>query len=115
MLTEEIVQNSVLTGGVCLGGLIFELADEWWKDGEGDHTQQDVGGVAPGAGPYPDSVFNEEWWGLVKIDRTPRKAFNAFRDVAMPIVPGAPASAPAADLPHDLPVLCKTVEEGSLC
>jgi len=63
--------------------------------------------VPPGAGPYPDSVFNEEWWGLVKIDRTPRKAFAAFRDVA---VPGPQTPAELQSLPD-----CKTAEEGSLC
>mmetsp|Transcript_31994 Transcript_31994/g.68135 ORF Transcript_31994/g.68135 Transcript_31994/m.68135 type:complete len:440 (+) Transcript_31994:72-1391(+) len=113
MLTQEIVDHSALSGGVCLGGLVFELADEWWKDGRGHHDRHDAGGIAPGGGPYPDATFNEEWWGLVKIDRTPRKAFAAFRDVAMPFVA---ESLPAPGAPQGEPIVeCQTAEEGSVC
>jgi len=83
-LTEEIVQHSSITGGVCMGGFVFELADEWWKDGDGDVFKHDTGGDAPGGGPYPDATFNEEWWGLVDIDRNPRAAFRALADVGIP-------------------------------
>jgi len=84
-LTEEIVARSSLgSNGVCLGGFIFEFNDEWHKDGSGSPSVQDKGGVAPGGGPYPDSTFNEEWWGLVKIDRSPRLAFQAYADIDNP-------------------------------
>jgi hypothetical protein len=64
--------------GPCLGGAVFEFADEWWKDGAGRTDQQDIGGVAPGGGPFPDATFNEEWWGIVDINRTPRLVFTSL-------------------------------------
>jgi len=86
-LTREVIKNSAANGGICTGGLIFELADEWWKDGTGSPSRHNKGGVAPGGGPFPDNTFNEEYWGLVSIDGTPRKAYRAYADLR---APGAP-------------------------
>ncbi|CAK0881499.1 unnamed protein product [Prorocentrum cordatum] len=84
-LTNEIVEaSSVDKDGVCIGGVIFELADEWWKDGTGKPGEHDIGGVSPGGGPYPDRTFNEEWWGLLHHDGTARKAFKAYASIKVP-------------------------------
>jgi len=84
VLTEDIVRRSSVHGGEMLGGFLFEFSDEWWKDGHGSKSIHDVGGIAPGGGPYPDKTFNEEWWGIVDVDRKPREAYQAFKDVALP-------------------------------
>lgn len=84
-LTTEIVEHSSVTGGNCAGGFIFEFADEWWKAKKGDMWSHDAGGICPGGGPPPDKCFNEEWWGLVDVDRKERRpAFKAFADTPVP-------------------------------
>ncbi|WP_218109944.1 glycoside hydrolase family 2 TIM barrel-domain containing protein [Oligoflexus tunisiensis] len=86
-LTQEIEQHlsSRSADNVSIGGAVFEWNDEWWKDKQGSADRQDPGGSAPGSGPYPDNVFNEEWWGLVTIDRKPRPVYQELKKLWKPI------------------------------
>jgi hypothetical protein len=62
-------------GDVALGGTAFVFNDEWWK--VAPHDQHDAGGFAF-AGAHPDDFANEEYFGLLDIDRVPRQAYFTF-------------------------------------
>jgi hypothetical protein len=76
--TQEIRnQLSARNGGfACLGGTPFEWSDEWWKFGS--PQAQDAGGFA-NPGVAGDLYANEDWWGIVDIDRKPRQAYTALQ------------------------------------
>jgi hypothetical protein len=57
---------------VSLGGAIFEWDDEWWK--VPPPSSQDTGGFASGG--HPDNFANEEYFGIVDIDRHARLAYQ---------------------------------------
>ena len=85
-LTKQIIaEYASQDRGSVLGGAVFEFSDEWWKDGSGSPTAHDISGIAPGGGPYPDEEFNEEWWGIVDIDRKPRPAYHALKALYSPL------------------------------
>ncbi|APR79323.1 Hypothetical protein A7982_04670 [Minicystis rosea] len=73
-LTLEIRKNlsAADAGNVCVGGCPYEWNDEWWKSGAPD--KHDTAGFTNG-GVYADGFANEEWWGIVTGNRTPRAAY----------------------------------------
>lgn len=61
------------------GMTLFSFTDGWWK--AGNPEIQDIGGWAPNSSGVPyDGSPNEEFWGIVNIDRTKKEVFTAVRD-----------------------------------
>jgi hypothetical protein len=75
-ILKKIMQNT----DVCSGVTIFAFNDEWWK--AGNNNSQDPGGWAPNSSGVPyDGSPNEEYWGIVDIDRNKKEAFFIVKDV----------------------------------
>lgn len=80
--------DEIARSGVCIGGTLMAYSDEWWKSGDPD--AQDFGGYPIGSPGqiHPDGYSNEEWWGLVAVERTdggvdlihPRKVCDVLRE-----------------------------------
>ena len=86
-LTQEIHANSSVNGsGPCAGGMVFEFNDEWWKYSGGSPNVHDTTPSWQNNG-YPDPTIQEEWWGLVSIERTPRQAYEAYKALNAPTAP----------------------------
>jgi hypothetical protein len=62
--------------GIVLGGFLFEWSDEWWK--VLPSGSQETGGI--GAPGQPDRVANEEFFGVVRMDRSLRAAYRSMQD-----------------------------------
>jgi exo-beta-1,3-glucanase (GH17 family) len=73
--TRNILKEIFDNKDVCSGVTLFAFNDEWWKAGNND--TQDPGGWAPESGGVPyDGAANEEYWGIVDIDRNEKEVFE---------------------------------------
>ena len=66
---------------VCLGGTVFEWNDEWWKTSTGSPLVHDPDGYETTWNPiaHPDGFANEEWFGVVSVDRERRVAYYTLQ------------------------------------
>jgi len=63
---------------ICSGVAIFSFTDGWWKAGNND--TQDPGGWAPNSSGVPyDGSPNEEYWGIVDIERNKKLTFEVIK------------------------------------
>ncbi|MDC3242381.1 MAG: glycoside hydrolase family 2 TIM barrel-domain containing protein [Flavobacteriaceae bacterium] len=77
---KTIVENTFNSDGICAGITVFSFTDGWWKAGKAD--VQDIGGWAPeGSGVPFDRIPNEEYWGIVDINRNKKEVFDVLKDL----------------------------------
>lgn len=75
IILNQIFAQKDIVNGVTL----FSFTDGWWK--AGNPHQQDQGGWAPFSTGVPyDGAPNEEYWGIVDIDRKKKKAFLVVKE-----------------------------------
>lgn len=76
--TNNILDAIFKNREICSGVTLFAFVDELWKAGNPDTL--DPGGWAPNSSGVPyDGSPNEEYWGLLKIDRSKKLAFNVVK------------------------------------
>ena len=74
IILEQIFARTDIVNGVTL----FSFTDGWWKAGK--PNQQDQGGWAPFSSGVPyDGAPNEEYWGIVDIERNKKEAFSVLQ------------------------------------
>lgn len=76
--TETILNQLFEDPEIVSGVTLFSFTDGWWK--AGNPNQQDVGGWAPNSSGVPyDGAPNEEYWGIVDIERNKKEAFYVLQ------------------------------------
>jgi len=77
--TRNILKDIFEGKEICSGVALFAFSDEWWKAGNND--TQDPGGWAPNSSGVPyDGAANEEYWGIVDVDRNKKQAFEVVKE-----------------------------------
>jgi len=73
-ILDAVYENENIGSGLTL----FSFTDGWWKAGELD--KQNSGGWAPNSSGVPyDGTPNEEYWGMVDINRNKKEAFGVVK------------------------------------
>lgn len=75
MLTD-VLDNIELSAGI----IVFQFVDGLWK--AGNPKEQDIGGWAPNSSGVPyDGTANEEFFGLVDINRNKKMSYKSIQDI----------------------------------
>ena len=78
--TVNILKSVFSNLDVCSGVTLFAFNDELWKAGNVD--EYDQGGWAPNSSGVPyDGAPNEEYWGIVDINRNKKQAFYEVKKI----------------------------------
>jgi len=74
----EIMESVFNNMEVCSGVTLFSFTDGWWK--AGNNEVQDIGGWAPNSSGVPyDGSPNEEYWGIVDIERNKKETYEIVK------------------------------------
>mgnify|MGYP001185193058 CR=1 FL=1 len=77
--TKNILDEVFDSQDICSGVAVFSFTDGWWKAGNND--VQDIGGNAPNSSGVPyDGDPNEEFWGIVDIDRNKKDVYFVIKE-----------------------------------
>lgn len=78
--TKKILDGTLSNTNICSGVTLFGFVDELWK--AGNNSELDPGGWAPNSSGVPyDGTPNEEYWGIVTIERKKKKAFYIVKEM----------------------------------
>lgn len=77
--TKSILNSVLNNTKICVGITLFSFTDGWWKAGQPD--VQNPGGWAPNSSGVPyDGTPNEEYWGIVDMERNKKKVFKVIKE-----------------------------------
>lgn len=78
--TENILNDVFEAQNTCSGVTLFSFTDEWWK--AEDPNNHDVGSGAPNSSGVPyDGTANEEYWGILDVDRNRKMVFDIVKTI----------------------------------
>jgi hypothetical protein len=76
---KHILEDIFNATDICSGVAMFSFVDGWWK--AGNLETQDPGGWAPNSSGVPyDGSPNEEYWGMVDIDRNKKQTYDIIKN-----------------------------------
>lgn len=74
-IIDAVLDRSDVASGI----FIFSFTDGLWK--AGNPNEQDIGGWAPNSSGVPyDGAPNEEYWGIVDINRNKKETFEIIKE-----------------------------------